>query len=377
MPWYADGFPPQYDVAANNRKVAPWPQPNGPRVDCRFRQNYGQYLPAPRPSQFFFRMNLDTPPGIVRQNGSVNLLAVSDTLLRGNSGTSPDGYTVIFEIELFEFPVVEPHFGTSGIRYNFILQNDGFPDLYFRQFIARSEDGGLASVPLLQGYVGAVTGLGTEYSNFDPFVFTYISNPIQWNFFTWWPLSECLVLEEDDVGGFAEMNGTDSYVSFPTFFSNHGPRFKAEWEVRPHVDADTSCFVYTGFTSFWSGHSGIGSVRWWNIIINIVPNLVLDEWNQVRMEFNWSIPGSTYTVWINDVLAGSTGAGVRILPMDNIGSVNGFGPGIFDLRNFKLTDGNPIVPRTFIDLPLLVDACDLGVDAQKGTTHNMALPSCP
>ncbi|GAH92101.1 unnamed protein product, partial [marine sediment metagenome] len=100
-------------------------------------------------------------------------------------------------------------------------------------------------------------------------------------------------------------------------------------------------------------------------------------WNEIRLEYNWSIPGATFEAWVNGSKAGSLASAPQLLPMDNIGWLNGIGPGDFDLRNFKLTDGTPVVPRVFIDLPLEINACDLGVDAQKGTTHNMDLPSCP
>ena len=377
MPWYANGFPQQYDFAANNQKVSPWPHPNGPRIDCRFRFNYGQFLPAPRPSQFFFRMNLAAGGSGPVQNGSVKLLAVSDVLLQGNAGTSADGYTVIFEIELFEFPVVEPHYGTSGIRYNFILQKAGFPDLFYRQFWPRFEDGGQPFVRLDADKEFLLVGGSGDYSNFDPLIFTYITNPIQFDLFAWWPLSECVVLEED-VGGFAEMNGVDSWVKFTTWFPNGTTRFLWEYEIRPTAPiSNVSIRGDSTNGAFFMGHATATNAVWWNRSVNLAPGLVTGIWQSCRMEHDWSIPGDFYTFWIDGVQNGQNAGTFTPSWFDEIGKVGPNFRGTFDLRNIKHTTGTPAAPNVILDFPLLVDACPVVGSPIKGTTFNMTLPSCP
>jgi hypothetical protein len=377
MPWFETGEPAEATFAGDNLKISPWPAPNGPRIDTRFRFNYGQYLPAPRPSHFFIRIKLESGPDPTIYNATAKLLASSNTLLEGTTGISVDGLEVVFQIELFEFPVVEPFFGTSGIRYRLILKKSGFPDFVWNQFYNRVEDGGGIYVPLLQDKKWGSSDPG-QYSNFDPLVFTYITITPPYNIYEWWPISECMVFDVEPEEGFCECNGVDSYVLFNTFFPLVATRFKMEFEIR-RTGADTQlvAFGYTGFGSFFYGFNDHHNFQWWNQTFFLPDGLVLVDWNHVRIEYDWSIPGGSYSIWIDDVLQITQAGTFATWVWDEIGRRGNLIAGSFDIKNVKLWDGTPGSPNLLIDVPLTGDACAVAPPTIKGTTFNMMLPSCP
>ena len=322
-------------------------------------------------------MKLTSGPNPVIYNASVNVLAVSDTLLQGSTGVSADDFEIVFEVELFEFPIVEPVLGTSGIRYRLILKHGGFPDFVWNQMFRRVEDGGALFVPLLQDKKWAVSHLG-EYSNYDPAVFTYITITPPYEIYEWWPISECMTFPAPPPSGFASMNGVDSWVKFTTWFPNGTTRFLWEYEIRP--TAPVSNLSIRGDSTngaFFMGHATPTNAVWWNRSVNLTPGLVTGIWQSCRMEHDWSIPGDFYTFWIDGVQNGQNAGTFTPSWFDEIGKVGPNFRGTFDLRNIKHTTGTPAAPNVILDFPLLVDACPVVGLPIKGTTFNMTLPSCP
>jgi hypothetical protein len=377
LPWLADGAPPEYVWAWANKEIPAWPAPNGPRIDSRFRFNYGEYLPAPRPSKFFVRFVTGIGVSEKISNGWVDLMAVSDTLLQGTIPANAEGYSITFEIELFEDPVKEPFFGKSGIRNQIILHRAGFPDLYWRQLGFAESDGGVPFVTLKLRKEFTVIQQPFDYTNYDPLIHTYVQTTFLAQLFEYFPLSECVVFPVTEEG-FAECNGVDSYVLFNTFFPLVATRFKMEFDIR-RTGADTQlvAFGYTGFGSFFYGFNDHHNFQWWNQTFFLPDGLVLVDWNHVRIEYDWSIPGGSYSIWIDDVLQITQAGAFVTWVWDEIGRRGNIIAGAFDIKNAKLWDGTPGSPNLLIDVPLTGDACAVVPPTIKGTTFNMMLPSCP
>ncbi|GAH92092.1 unnamed protein product, partial [marine sediment metagenome] len=311
--------------------ISQWPKPNAARVPCRFRFIVDGEIVWTAGRWFVQYFEGGVLPDYLSR-GWLDLAVVGPGHLFGSAGLNAEGWVATLDVQRYEG---DPLFGLPGVVAILKWERVSPPRVCEQTFTYLDKDATrwLPNTTLDSDHASWTTAISDGY-------------PVGAEFLGFGGgLSDCYDFPEIEapVGGFARMNGSDSYVSFPTFFSNHGPRWKAEWEVRPRVNAEMPAFVFTGFTSFFSGHDNIADVRWWNKIIPVSPNLVLDVWNEIRLEYNWSIPGATFEAWVNGSKAGSLASAPQLLPMDNIGWLNGIGPGDFDLRNFKLTDGTPVV----------------------------------
>jgi len=178
------------------------------------------------------------------------------------------------------------------------------------------------------------------------------------------------------VGGFGEIAPLQ-WISFGEFSNPGTTQFRAEWTVRPYNDTDLPVMSLSNFQSAYSGHTGLGNCRWWNRIMNFLEPMVIGEWHDIAIEWNFSVLDSNFRWWKNGILQGSFVDAGQNAPFDLFGWHLGNGPGRFDLRDLKIWVGNPPAQILIHDFPLSDDACDLGLLAFKGTTHNMPLPSCP
>ncbi|GAG70679.1 unnamed protein product, partial [marine sediment metagenome] len=155
-------------------------------------------------------------------------------------------------------------------------------------------------------------------------------------------------------------------------------RFKMEFDIRPTgADEQLVAFGLTTFGSFGYMFNGFKNFQWWNKSLALPDGLVVNEWNHIRIEYNWSIPGVSYSVWIDDVHQITQAAGFTILACDAIGRRGTLIQGKFDLKKMIMYQGTPAAPTVFIDVPLDVNACVVEPAAIQGTTFNMDLPSCP
>jgi len=376
VPWFPDGDDPDVLTSMFNRKVSQWPKPNTTRIDTRFRQNYGIGLPAPRASRYLFRF---APEGLVLgpiHNCWFDLVAESDTVLRGESGFGPSGWNIELQITNYVSPAVDPIWSKSGIEMRWIIHHVTAPDWYLAWMM--NEDSGFWPTGIPFGiFKGFSWSAGFLYqSNKDPML-----HP-EWPWFPLqsiqtWSLSECWTFESAEEG-FCECNGVDSYVLFDTFFPLVATRFRMEFDIRP-TGADTQLVVYgyTGFGSFFYGFNHRHSFQWWSNTLALPDGIVLNEWNHVAVEYDWSIPGGSYSVWIDGVFQITQAGPFVTWVWDEIGRRGTLIAGEFDIKNAKLWDGTPASENLLIDVPLTVNACAVEPPSIKGTTFNMDLPSCP
>jgi hypothetical protein len=151
-----------------------------------------------------------------------------------------------------------------------------------------------------------------------------------------------------------------------------------EFDIRP-TGADSSLVAHgtSFFTGLFYGFNNRKSFKWWSQTLQLPDGLVLNEWNHVEVEYDWSIPGGSYTVWIDGIFQ-VTKPGVFITWVCNqFGRRGTTVEGEFDMKNVKLWDGTPGAPNLLVDVPLDLDACAVVPIGTKGTTFNMMLPSCP
>lgn len=176
--------------------------------------------------------------------------------------------------------------------------------------------------------------------------------------------------------GFADI-GPGRWIEFPVDFPHTLGPIRVEFDIHPINDIDLAVTSLRRFQSFSGGFAGLNTFRWWNRTVNLNPTLTLGAWQHVEAEWNWSVPGAEWRVWIDGQLAGQQPETAQNNPFDNIGWNEGNGPGEFKLRNFKQFSGSAAAPILDVDLPLTLNACDGGIGMQKGTTFNMDVPSCP
>ena len=358
----------------NSNRVSRWPQPDSNRVDAYFRfpKTFGLY---PLPSRIFTYLNLIDTVGPPPDQSIVeyvwwDLEVVAPSHLKFTTDPSPVSGNV-FEMEIKYFDVL-PVTGQAGEQMKQTIyagpewwetiSEYGVDPPDHTLFYKWNQQAGLP-VP--------------DYS-------AATHSPL----FTWESVqmgsigvADCFSFPRLVVPppmGFAEMNGVDSYVKFTTWFPNGTSRFLWEYDIRP--TAPVSNVAIRGDSTngaFFMGHSTATNAVWWNRSVNLSPGLTLGTWQSVRMEHDWSIPGDFYTVWIDGIQVGQNAGTFTPSWFDQIGKVGGAFRGEFELRNIKHTTGSPGTPSVILDFPLQVDACPVVGLPIKGTTFNMALPSCP
>lgn len=377
MTWFDKGEPPEYDLAASHIKVSPWPHPDGPRIDARFRMNKGQFLPAPKPSRYFLRMRPFSGLPPITFNSLVDILPISDTELEGSTGVDPDGYSLDFKWKLFVDP--DPLFSVVGHQLTITYHHVGFPDFWITGMFGSDQpaDYDTVEVPLLasEPFIHPITWKDTNY---DPLVNTdvTIGAPMA-NMFEWWPLSECLAFAEPAGVGFAEFNEVNTY-KWPVIAPNYTDGWRFEYDIRLRSHASTNEIMGTHTNTleshYWSGRF----CSWRGSNIDTGSLLPLDTWLHVDFDYEWQTAGSTLLRCFRDgVPVGTKFVSTGIAYGYQLGQRGPTLSGFFELRNFKLFYGNEAAPDIGYDFPMQVDACDVSPNLLGGTTTGMALPSCP
>lgn len=169
----------------------------------------------------------------------------------------------------------------------------------------------------------------------------------------------------------------NQWINFPSDLPHTLGPIRVEFNIRSYVNTDMFVTNLVRFSSNYGGFNGVDKFRWWDEIIPISPSLPLNQFVFVEMEYNWSVQNGAFMVWLDGQLVATDVRAAQNNPFDNIGPAGGVGPNEFDLHGFKQWSGSAVSPILDVDLPLIDDACDLGRFGLKGTTHNMALPSCP
>lgn len=194
-----------------------------------------------------------------------------------------------------------------------------------------------------------------------------------------WAMSDCFLFPRDTppVEGFADFNNVDTSILFDGFTNATNQRIQLEFDV---LLRDTAQCIVLGRGVNTTRHADLtpASFVWRTSVILLSPDLPLDEFGTVRVEFNWNDPGTNWKVYWNGALRGSNAtSGATSLFFNTMGRHGSIYDGNFEMRNLTLQDTDPASPRLLLSTELQDDACDIGEKTLKGTTENMTLPSCP
>lgn len=376
MPWMPeDTTDARWNTLKFNTKLGKWPKAESARIDAHFRMMHVEGAPYPLASRYVIR---SSPFQLTTEN----FICFIDIAYRpgtddffGTSGISNAGREVTLTVKQFD-PAKEPFSGHRAMRFHFTYQKDG-GGIQNAYFVRDFEETGDYTCPYRPFSLGA----GGTFEKFsDPIVqpTDWTKSPVS-NGFHWITMSDCYVLEEEIATGpliFAEFNDLDARINFAPSTGLILPRFSIEFDIRPHTNADItvmgssdSLFVHLGFFFLFMNYQ--------NMLINMGSQLPLDVWTKVRVDRSWPIDDGFYRVFWDDNQKGSQALPFESREFNQMGANINDIHGDFDLRNLKWVHGSPAAPITVIDTPLEQNACDLGPSSMKGTTINMALPSCP
>lgn len=377
MPWLDNDNPPNLPDQSAYLKVSEWPQPNSSRIDARlrFEEGCGDSF-APRPSHYVVRIRPEIGPGATIYNGWLEVTVDTVGHAHGTTGLGPDGYEVELDITLYK-TAPDPNFGKIGIEYRFTYHHTGFPDYWIAYMWATDDPTfGVLCVPFrMRVQFTSLGGFHFVATNYDPIVNTDWTRVILRDGWEYWGQPECW--EFQPAAQFvAEFNDVDARINFSPKSVTLLPRWSVEFDIRPHSLADITVMGHSENTFTTLGFFFL-FMRYNNMLINMGSRLPADVWTSVRMDYSWPIDDGFYRVFWDDVPRG-----LQELPMtgkvfDQMGANFDDIKGHFDLRLLKWVHGTPAAPITFIETALEQNACDVGPSAMKGTTFNMALPSCP
>lgn len=350
-------------------KVGRWPHPNTNRVDARFILRTTTNLAHSAYRRLFawdMRQTTDATnfPDFLRW-GEWDLLVAVEGTISATSDTNVFGWVASIEIKEFTTLAVD---GGPGVQM--ILRADHAISGHFNEHIYEFPedskqwfyDRDIASD--FGGWVTENESVGFPYD-------TAISLD--------YAMSDCFRFPRPDLPDdtFAEFNDDDANIHFDAHTNLTGSRHKTEADIRINTIEN---IAFMGRTNNSTKYNLLTNLlfSWRSSLVVFTTPIPLGVWGRIRIEFNWSQPGTQWKIWWNDVLIGEDAV---------FGSFNNtfncFGrrastiEGDFDMKNFSLLGGTPAIPVEMWICELINDACDTGEKSLKGTTVAMTLPSCP
>jgi hypothetical protein len=376
MPWMPnDTSVSRWETLKFNTKLGKWPKAESARIDAHFRLKHVVGEPFPLASRYVIRL-------FPFQATTEDFFAFLDLAYRpgtddffGTSGLSNEGREVTLTVTQYD-PLLDPFRNSRGIMFDFTYQKDGggiqhayfFNDVdVFGEFLVPYRPFSLGSTPNWFFFSDGPNG-PTDWDH-TPIV----------NGFHWITMSDCYVLEEQEVPGpvaFAEFNNVDAKILFTPAADPSGSRWKIEFDIRRHSDDDIVVLGSTVSLTFQVGFF-FTFIRWGNRLINMGSRLPLDVWTTVRFEHGFDADDNTFRVFRDGVPSGTSTANATSRVLDTMGVSIEDIKGNFDLRNLVFTIRSGAGDAILMDFPLDPNACDLGPKGIKGETFNMSLPSCP
>lgn len=190
MTWFADGAPPEFITARDNKKIALWPFSGLTRIDPRFRLINGEGKPAPRGAQYFVRFIFDDGPPQVIKNCVIPMAAIGDQELEGTSGVSGDGFEFILNIKSWTTP--DPVNSVFGFEYEITYKHAGFPDFFIRQMQGTTDPVAAETLAIQVESPTWDQGAGPFWfsTDYDPLINTDVTVAVMQDNWFWWPVSE-------------------------------------------------------------------------------------------------------------------------------------------------------------------------------------------
>lgn len=317
---------------------------------------------------FCYEMRLPRDPGPFpswNNFGWLDLDVVGDSSVDGDSDTNSFGWVLHQEIKSF---ATLPVAGTPGVEMRLLLSHAAsghfidrtweFEEIGNQWFWDR--DGN----PTGSTAVSEVKSVDFPYDHVKSFE---------------WAMSDCFLFPRALPAplDFAAFNGTDTSILFDQFTNDTDARYQLEFDARFRDFSTNALLARTDNTVSWVNINR-GAVEWKQFAISFSPSLVNNVWYRIRLEYNWNDPGTGRKLYLDGLLnAHLPSSGNVDLHFNLMGKKGPTYIGDFDCKNLTLLDTDPASPRVVLDMPLLVNACDVGELSIKGTTENMSLPSCP
>lgn len=375
MPW-ADPLPSQEELdywafsgEPGFNRISHWPKPNSARVNCFFRLKYTlpELVPIAGRYGFYYTEQFeDWDPGVpaLNQFGRFDFEGIAEGHVRLVTPANSEGFTVQIDIEDIELlPIIQE----PGVQCTVTTTHATFGTQ-----VARGE---WSAKPLRNNWFHNMqTDLQEPESNWQ-----YQNDPT-WTIPILVPhivaVADCFSFPRLAVG-FAAFNGVDSYVSLDHNIDGFAQAFTMDADIRLH---DVTTFwpilgreASGGFFGMDGADLIFGNLR---LPTTWVP--VLDTWFHWRYEFEQDVQ-LEHALFINQVEVMRQATNRQFSQFNNLGVYRHSLPapiwGNFDMHDLKIMDGDSGGQTVKLDLPLILNALDLGPEANHGTTFNMPLPS--
>ena len=359
----------QFKPTPGVHKVSWWPRPNSTRINCLFRVKHTlpELIPIAARYGFYYHEQFkdwDMDDSSLNQFGTWEADAIEPNHVRLTTGENAEGFSVVIDIEGVE---VTPNEELPGVVCTVVITHATFG--------LQTAVGEYSVIPTRQNWFhnqNTSTELpagGWLYTNDETWTIPVLV-PVLFG------VSDCYEFPLLPPG-MASFNGTDAYIQLGDLGSFPFNPFRISCEVRLNQTANHWPVLGR------DGAGGFCGMRDDNIVfgsfeIDTSWTPVADEWVTWVLEFEWpdqlkyklAIAGTE--VW-NSVQVRQN------FPMDTIGVYKHGVPGTLwadlDMRDLKIETGSPSSPVVLLDMPLRVNALDLGPQANHGTTFNMLLPS--
>lgn len=377
MTWFSTGkLDPDYVDAISKRKVSLWPGYNSKRNGRFFRMQEGEGTPYPRATKHTLQVRPNVAENVYH-NAFFEMDEVAENHLTGTTGVGAAGIEMVVDVLGHPASAPDPHFGFTGISYDFTYTRVGFADPFHMSWVWNNAGGGGNDGPPIDVFLDPPSGHWTFWAEDRTGLDTdYDTNPPELSL-ELVAIAECWDIPVPPPPmGFAELNGVDSDVIYVPIATANGARWFQEFDIRPHSTAEIVVLGKTFNTTQWSGFTDV-FCRFMGFLVDMGSPLNLDVWTTIRFEHAWTANDNTYRVFWDGVPMGTKVAGTQSHAFNTHGKRGPSFIGHYDLRNLQWVTGNPAAPIVLMDCPLIVNACDAGPDLLKGTTTNMVLPSCP
>jgi hypothetical protein len=298
--------------------------------------------------------------------------------LVGSTGEDDEGRQM--ELKITDYQIGNPHpvYSETGIGYLFTLSLPDTFDWHIEWFFPQedTEFSGPAPVSISHKAL-APCKCKIQEDDFDlgSAWEALVGSPIEWYTF-----SECVLPDGEEfvfLPGFAEFNGTDSYIALTDSVGQLNVPFVLRADIRRR-----------GFPHIWPifGVEGTGGFFGMDFSQIIFGNLTLDtDWIEVDdVFFEWEYRFEQdaqlhHQLFIDGVEVMDRTTNRQFLNPNVLGVFrhNSFPTiwGHFDMKNLILKRGTPGNFDIVLKMPLIVDATDHSSHDNHGTTFNMDLPS--
>jgi hypothetical protein len=359
----------QFKPSPGVSKVSWWPHPNSARINCLFRikHTFPQLIPIAGRYGFYYHerfvdWDVDTPE--LNQMGAFEAVPIEANHVRLTLGENAEGFSVVIDIEGVE---VTPNEGLQGVVCTVVITHATFG--------TQTAVGEYSVIPTRQNWfhnqntdTEAPAG-GWIYEN-DPTWTIPVLVPVLF------AVADCYEFDRLPPE-FASLNGADAYIELTDLMSFANSPFKMACEIRLNQTVNHWPILGRDGTGGFFGMEG-DDIVFGNLQLDTSWEPITDTWFTWVYEFE-PVTQLQHKLTIAGTVVKDATHSRQSPPFDMIGvykhGVSGTLWADMDIRDLKIETGTPGDYETLLDMPLRVNALDVGPNANHGTTFNMRLPS--